>query len=111
MAPAATSHSTTISRAIRMIFLRMAGRCVSLPADAPLQSGEATALRPRFIKVTARCGDVKAVEIAAAKAAPVRRISRQRVGLEHGAARREHIDQRAGTAALPTGAGHDVAVG
>src|SRR5262245_25299782 len=75
-----------------------------------LQPGKPAALRPRFVKVTARRGDVKAVEIAAAEAAAVRRVGRQRVGLDHGTARRDHVDERAGPAALPPGTGDDVAL-
>src|SRR5262245_9623642 len=76
-----------------------------------LRPGKPAALRPRFVNVTARRGDVKAVEVAAAEAAAVRRVGRQRVGLDHGTARREHVDERAGPAALPTGTGDDVALG
>src|SRR5262249_56555807 len=76
-----------------------------------LGPGKGGGLRPGLVSVTARRGDVKAVEVAAAEAAAVRRVGRQRVGLDHGTARREHVDERAGPAALPTGTGDDVALG
>src|SRR5262245_13852562 len=55
--------------------------------------------------------DIERIEIGAAKTASVRHICRERVALERGAARREHVHQWPRSAALPAADRDDVAVG
>src|SRR5262249_50564852 len=75
------------------------------PWPAPTSGGLGT------IEMPAAGGHVEGSKIVAAETAAIGTIGGEGRALDHRAARREHIDQRPGSATGPAAAGDDVAVG
>src|SRR6266545_6830192 len=105
-----TKVATTIRTVVASIEVSLLVRYPPKKCRVTLRSA-ATTPGPRPIEVSATGGDVERIEVPAAEAAFVRKIGRDRVGFEHCARGREHVDQRAWAAALPSADGDDVAVG
>src|SRR5262249_49913636 len=87
----------------------VASRHERLPGTLGLPIAAAIGLGPEQLAL--RRGDVKLVELAAAEAALIRLVGRQRMALDDGSARCDPRDHRPRAAALPAATGNNVAVG